>query len=203
MHSHRAPCRLRLLSCLSPVKLTCFWSVVVFFLSFGGPLRPRRIFFLHWFLSINLTAKQGDFVTPIHSTAVASHLKQPPPPTLLFGWLWHFLIDWQPPKAWAPPLLFSIFCRSICRPEQRDNPPHTFRPSRVSSQTPPPLLMPTFGWLLCLPIKPSKAFVIFFFVFFLSFNLPTQNEKNTTPYTLHPGRASSPSSLLSLPPTIG
>ena len=53
---------------------------------------------------------------------------------------WRFLIDWWPPKAWSPPLLFSIFCCSMCRPERRDNPPppHTFRPGRISFQTPPP-----------------------------------------------------------------
>jgi hypothetical protein len=31
----------------------------------------------------------------------------PPPPTLSFGWLLHFFNDWQPPKAWAPPI--SLF----------------------------------------------------------------------------------------------
>ena len=62
------------------------------------------------------------------------------------------------PRA-QPISLFFLSLASIRRPKQWDNDPHTFRPGRVSSLTPPSPLTTTFGWLLCPPIKrrPSKA----------------------------------------------
>jgi hypothetical protein len=93
-----------------------------------------------------------------HRSSVSSQTP-PPPPALSFGWLLSFLIDWWPPKAWALPLLFLIFCRSICHLEQRDNtPPHVPPWSRILSNAPPTIDM-AFGWWLCPPIKrrPSKA----------------------------------------------
>ena len=62
------------------------------------------------------------------------------------------------PRAQPISLFFSSLA-SIRRPKQWDNDPHTFRPGRVSSLTPPSPLTTTFGWLLCPPIKrrPSKA----------------------------------------------
>ncbi len=42
MHSHRTPCRLHLISRLSLIEPTCFWLVVVYFLSFGGRRRICR-----------------------------------------------------------------------------------------------------------------------------------------------------------------
>ncbi len=62
------------------------------------------------------------------------------------------------PRAQPISLYFSSLA-SIRRPKQWDNNPHTFRPGRVSSLTPPSPLTTTFGWLLCPPIKrrPSNA----------------------------------------------
>ena len=66
--------------------------------------------------------------------------------------------------------IFFIFCRSIRRPKQWDNIPHTFRPGRVSSPTPPSPSTTTFGWLLSPPIKrrPSKDKGPPIYLFFLS-----------------------------------
>ncbi len=52
-----------------------------------------------------------------------------------------------------------FFLRRFATPSEEKTPPHTFRPGRLSSSIPLPLSMPTFGWLLCPPIKrqPSKA----------------------------------------------
>ena len=66
----------------------------------------------------------------------------------------------RPSMAKAQPIsLFFSLLASIRRPKQWDNDPHTFRPGRVSSPTPPSPSTTTFGWLLCPPIKrrPSKA----------------------------------------------
>jgi hypothetical protein len=51
-----------------------------------------------------------------------------------------------------------FLCRFIA-PSKETTPPHTFFPGRLSSSMPLPPSMPTFGWLLCPPIKrwPSKA----------------------------------------------
>ncbi len=75
-------------------SLRVFGWLLCFYLSFGGRLRPRGIFFLHLFLSINLTAKWGDIITPIRSTAVVSHLKYPPPTTDTVFWLVVAFFNW-------------------------------------------------------------------------------------------------------------
>jgi hypothetical protein len=63
----------------------------------------------------------------------------------------------------------------------------------------PPSITPVCFWLVAAckisngsHLRPSS---FLFLYFFLSFNLLPQSKKNTPPYTLHPGRASSPSSL--------
>ena len=77
----------------------------------------------------------------------------------VFGWLLHNKSSIGGRLRPRCIFIFFIFCRSIRRPKQLDNVPHTFRPGRVSSPTPPSLSTTTFGWLLCPPIKrrPSKA----------------------------------------------
>jgi hypothetical protein len=62
------------------------------------------------------------------------------------------------PRAQPISLFFSLLA-SIRRPKQWDNDPHTFRPGRVSSLTPPSPSTTTYGWLFCPHIKwrPSKA----------------------------------------------
>ncbi len=54
--------------------------------------------------------------------------------------------------------------------------------------------MPTFGWLLCPPIKqrPSKAKGPLIAQFFSSINIPPQMTGNRPPHTFWPGLASSP-----------
>ena len=59
-----------------------------------------------------------------------------------------------------PRRLFFIFLScSVCCPERRDTHPHRFHPGHVYSPMILQRLTPTFGWLLCPPIKrqPSKA----------------------------------------------
>ncbi len=77
-----------------------------------------------------------------------------------------------------------------------------FRPGRLSSSMPLPLLMPTFGWLLCPPIKqrPSKAKGPPISQFFLLINIPPQMTGNRPPHTFWPGLASSPTHPLT--PTL-
>ena len=52
------------------------------------------------------------------------------------------------PRA-QPISLFFLSLTSIRNLKQWDNDPHTFRPGRASSLTPPSPLTMTFGWLLC------------------------------------------------------
>lgn len=99
--------------------------------------------------------------------------------------------------------IFFIFCRSIRRPKQWDNVPHTFRPGRVSSPTPPSPSTTTFGWLLCPPIKrrPSKAKGPPIYLFFLSINSTPQTTGSRPPHTFRPSIASSPTHPLTSSPS--
>ncbi len=79
-----------------------------------------------------------------------------------------------------------FFLCQFAAPSKEMTPPHTFRPGRLSSSMPLPLLMSTFGWLLCPPIKqrPSKAKGPPISLFFLSINIPPQT---TTLYWVNIG----------------
>ena len=128
-----------------------------------------------------------------------------PPPSRkpVFGWLLHnksIIGGRLRPRCI---LIFFIFCRSIQRPKQLDNVPHTFRPGRVSSPTPPSLSTTTFGWLLCPPIKrrPSKAKGPPIYLFFLSINLTPQTTGSRPPHTFRPSIASSPTHPLTSSPS--
>ena len=101
-----------------------------------------------------------------HSASPVPHSRHTSPsyPPLsrkpVFGWLLHNKKSSIGGRL-RPRRIFIIFifCRSIRLPKQWDNVPHTFRPGRVSSPTPPSPSTTTFGWLLCPPVKrrPSKA----------------------------------------------
>ena len=102
-------------------------------------------------------------------------------------------IRWRPSKA---TMYFRclFFSSSIRRSKRRDNTPPHVPPGRLSSSMPLPPSMPTFGWLLCPPIKrrPSKAKGPPISLFFLSINIPPQMPGNRPPHTFRPGLASSP-----------
>ncbi len=68
---------------------------------------------------------------------------------------------------------------------------------------PLPPSMPTFGWLLCPPIKrwPSKAKGPPILLFFSPMNIPPQTKGNRPPHTFRPGLASSPMHPLMLTPS--
>jgi hypothetical protein len=104
--------------------------------------------------------KQWHSASPAPRARHTSPSYPPPSRKPVFGWLLHkkSIINWRPSKA-TMYFYFFIFCRSIRRPKQWDNVPHTFCPGRVSSPTPLSPSTTTFGWLLCPPIKrrPSKA----------------------------------------------
>jgi hypothetical protein len=87
-----------------------------------------------------------------------------------------------------------FFLRQFAAPSKETTPPHTFRLGRLSSSMPLPLSTPTFGWLLCPPIKqqPSKAKGPPISLFFLSIDIPPQTMGNPPPHTFQPGLASSP-----------
>ncbi len=71
---------------------------------------------------------------------------------------------------------------------------------------PPPPLTPTFGWLLCPPIKqrPSKAEGLpISLIFLLLLNSTAQTVQWHPSHTFRPGLPSSPIHPLSSPPTIG
>jgi hypothetical protein len=117
---------------------------------------------------------------------------------LLVGCCVIFIRRW-PSKA------TTYFCShffSVNLPLQgkRQHPPPTFHPGRLSSSMPLPPLMPTFGWLLCPPIKrqPSKAKGPPISLFFSSINIPPQTTGNRPPHTFRPGLASSPTHPLTL-----
>jgi hypothetical protein len=101
-------------------------------------------------------------------------------------------------------IFFFIFYRSIRRPKQWDNAPHTFRPGRVSSPTPPSPSKTTFGWLLCPHIKwrPSKAKGPPISLFFSSINLTPQRTDSRPPHTFQPSLASSPTHPLTSTPSV-
>ena len=72
----------------------------------------------------------------------------------VFGWLLCLTGGHLRPRRF-----FNFFISFSSPPGMKRPPPLHVQPRSVSSPTPLPLLMPTFGWLLCLPIKgrPSKA----------------------------------------------
>ena len=82
----------------------------------------------------------------------------------------------------------------VRHPKQWDNVPHTFRPGRVSSPTPPSLSATTFGWLLCPHIKwrPSKAKCPPILQFFSSLAfIQRPKQWDNVPHLFCPGRVSS------------
>ncbi len=87
----------------------------------------------------------------------------------------------------------GFFLHRFAAPSEETTPPHTFRPSHLSSSMPLPPSMLTFDWLLCPPIKqqPSKAKDPPISLFFLSINIPPQTMGNRPPHTFQPGLASS------------
>ncbi len=78
-----------------------------------------------------------------------------------------------------------------------------FRPSCLSSSMPLPPSMPTFGWLVCPPIKrwPYKAKGPPISLFILSINIPPQTMGNRPPHTFQLGLASSPTHPLRSTPS--
>jgi len=83
--------------------------------------------------------------------------------------------------------IHSIFVSPITTPNNRKTHLHTFLPSRSSSVGLFLLLMPSFGWLLYLPIdrRPPKAktpiFSLFFFgVYVCTLNKGTNNGERKT-----------------------
>jgi hypothetical protein len=71
-----------------------------------------------------------------------------------------------------------VFLHQFAAPSKETTPPHTFHPGRLSSSMPLPPSMPTFGWLLCPPIKrqPSKAEGPPISLFFSLINIPPPND---------------------------
>ncbi len=91
-----------------------------------------------------------------------------------------------------------FFLHWFAAPSEETTPPHKFCPGCLSSTIPLPPSMPTFGWLLCPPIKrrPSKAKGPPFSLFFSSINIPPQTTGNRPPHTFRPSLASSPTHSL-------
>jgi hypothetical protein len=96
-----------------------------------------------------------------------------------------------------------FFLRQFAAPSEETTPPHRFRPDCLSSSIPLPPSMPTFGWLLCPPIKrrPSKAKGPPIYLFFSYINIPPQTTGNHPPHTFRPGLASSPTHPLTSTPS--
>jgi hypothetical protein len=121
----------------------------------------------------------------------------------VFGWLLHnksSIGGHQMPRC----ILILIFRRSIRRPKQWDNVPHTFLPCPVSSLMPPSPLTTTFGWLLCPHIKwrQSKAKSPSISLFFLINSTP-QTMGSRPPHTFRPSLVSSQThTLMSTPSSI-
>ena len=132
---------------------------------------------------------------PLRLVLVIPLLHTPPLPRKpVFGWLLHNKSSIGGClRTQCIFFIFFIFCRSIRRPKQWDNVPHTFRPGRVSSPTPPSLSTTTFGWLLCRHIKwrPSKAKGPPISQFFSSI-ISTPQMTGSRPPHFRPSLASSP-----------
>jgi hypothetical protein len=84
------------------------------------------------------------------------------------------------------PRCIFFSCRSICRTEQRDNTPHTFRSSHVSSPISLRPLTTTIGWLMCPPIwwwpsKPNTPSLSLFSFFWSLNSTPQTMGKRPTP----------------------
>ena len=141
----RASCSSRLPSVVPSVASACFWLVVVFFTSFCGHLRPRRIFICIYFVASFAAAKWWQNAPPTLSAMVArlhrcpSHSRHQirlvvvsPDLTFNSGHL--------KPRP-HPPLSYFL---SIYFDDQTDKTahPHAFHPSCAPSLTPPPSLTP-------------------------------------------------------------
>jgi hypothetical protein len=132
--------------------------------------------------------KQWHCASPAPHARHTSPSNPPPSWKPVFGWLLHNKSSIGGRLRPQCIFVFFIFCCSICRPKQWDNAPHTFRPGRVSSLTPPSPLATTLGWLLCLHIKlrPSKANGTHISLFFFSINLTPPNDGQ--PSSPHPAQ---------------
>ncbi len=93
-------------------------------------------------------------------------------------------IRWRLSKA-TMYLHCCCFFRQFAAPREETTPPHLFHPGCRSSLMPLPPSMPTFGWLLCPPIKrrPSKAKGPPISLFSSPINIPPQTTGNRPPHT--------------------
>ncbi len=125
-----------------------------------------------------IAPKQWIHPSPALPSAVATTLLHLlcPAGVLLVGCCVIFIC--RPPSKATTYFCSCFFLHRFAAPSKETTPPHTFRPGRLSSSMPLPPSMPTFGWLMCPPIKrrPSKAKGPPILLFFLSINIPPPND---------------------------
>jgi hypothetical protein len=109
------PRRSRLISYPSPVAPAYFWLVVASFELVRSHLRPRRVFFLFFFL-LRFDARFRE-TTPPHTFRPGRVSSPTSPPTSkpTFIWLLCPPFKWRPSKANGPPASLN-FCHLIRRP---------------------------------------------------------------------------------------
>ena len=130
-------------------------------------------------------------------------------PTLADAYFW-LVVVWKFIGMWSFKALvfyfyFFIFCSILCMPKQWYHISHMPPARCTSSPYFPSLWTSIFGWFLCESLLISshpKAMEYFIYIFFIVW-IAAPNDGTVTPHTLSHPCASTQTSPLPLPPTIG